>query len=133
MPNDNAIYGFVLLLATMLPAAGVFLWASMRLKKSMQQVENLEELLEELKKVQSQTVKGTIGMGQRMLRLEKRVKLLTDQPLGELEPEKNFSYSQASQMIEQGADLDTIASTCGISYSEAHLMQRLCAEGLPQD
>lgn len=118
--------------ACLLPAAAVAIWARLRLQKFARELAVQHQLLLELKKTQSQTVQGTIGMGQRMLRLEKRIKLLLEQPSQEPLDEQSFSYTQANQMIQQGADVDTIAATCGISHSEAHLMQRLCAEGLTE-
>ena len=128
----DVFFIIALFAAAILPTAVVAAWGGLRSQKLAHELAVQHQLLSELKKDQSQTVQGTIGMGQRMLRLEKRVKLLLDQPMPEPIDEQSFAYSQANQMIQQGADVDTIAATCGISHSEVHLMQRLCSEGLTE-
>ena len=133
MLNGDVLFNIAFtVVAGLLPAIAVAIWARLRLQNCARELAAQHQLLLELKKTQTQTVQGTIGMGQRMLRLEKRVKLLLERPNLESVDEHSFSYSQANQMIQQGADVDTIAATCGISHSEAHLMQRLCAEGLTE-
>lgn len=133
MLTGDVLFNIALIVAaSVIPALTVAIWAGLRLQKYARQFAVQHQLILELKKIQSQTSQGTIGMGQRMLRLEKRVKLLLERPSPEPLDEQSFSYSQANQMIQQGADVETIAATCGISHSEAHLMQRLCAEGLTE-
>lgn len=124
--------GAIIVAAGIVPAAIVFCACTLQLRKRVREAALQHQLLLDLKKSQAQSLKVSIGMGQRMLHLEKRVKALLDQPSPEIIEEPSFSYSQATQMIRQGADVDTIAATCGISHSEAHLMQRMCAEGLTE-
>ncbi|MDZ7924515.1 MAG: DUF2802 domain-containing protein [Marinagarivorans sp.] len=85
--------------------------------------------IEKVKKDQAEALSGSYGMGQRMIKLEKRLKVFVDAPPPEPIDDTPFSYSQAAQMIAQGADVEAIAATCGLSHSEAHLMRKLCAEG----
>lgn len=88
----------------------------------------LKTELVQLQKDQHLALQGSYGMGQRMLKLEKKLRQL--QADSEKEPvvEPPFSYTQATQMIAEGADEQAIAATCGISHSEAHLMRKLCAK-----
>ncbi|HEY7771561.1 MAG TPA: DUF2802 domain-containing protein [Marinagarivorans sp.] len=95
-----------------------------------QQLVRLQSELKALQKDQHLALQGSYGMGQRMLNLERRLKSFTDTPQPEPVIEQPFSYTQATQMVEEGADEEAIAATCGISRSEAHLMRKLCAQGL---
>ncbi len=69
-------------------------------------------------------VKGaSMGMGQRMLVLEQKLQAATPsrrQPTADTE---GFSYTQAMQLFDRGVDAAAVAATCGISRSEAQLMQ----------
>jgi len=69
-------------------------------------------------------IKGaSMGMGQRMLVLEQKLQAATpsrQRPLAETE---GFSYTQAMQLFDRGVDAAAVAATCGISRSEAQLMQ----------
>lgn len=131
MTSGNLIIdaAFIVLLS-LVPALVVYFLLSASFKHVTSDLAVKNRLLVELKKSQDQSIKDSIGMGQRMLRLEKRLKKQIESSAAESIEEQSFSYSQANQMIQQGADVDTIAATCGISHSEAHLMQRLCSEGL---
>lgn len=64
---------------------------------------------------------GAIGMGHRIVALERKLQALQDRQ-DNLTGTDNFAYSQALQMFEQGADVATVASNCGFSSSEAQLM-----------
>ncbi len=64
---------------------------------------------------------GSIGMGQRIITLEGRLKVLLDAK--ELSPNSDsVSYTQAMQLFDCGADVDTVIANCDISSSEASLM-----------
>lgn len=64
---------------------------------------------------------GAMGMGQRIVALERKLQALQDRQ-DNLSGTDTFAYSQALQMFEQGADVATVASNCGFSSSEAQLM-----------
>ena len=104
------------------------LWLQGRWRIVSDELMGLRNELTQLKKDQAIALKGSYGMGQRMLRLERRFRDHTKEPVNEVKPQEHdqpFSYAQAAQMIEQGADVASIAATCGLSHSEAHLMQKL--------
>ncbi len=63
-----------------------------------------------------------IGMGQRILSLEQKIKALRATN-GETPTAEDLSYSQAMQMFERGLDAATVSASCGISRSEAQLME----------
>lgn len=63
-----------------------------------------------------------IGMGQRILSLEQKIKAVRTAN-GEATAAEDLSYSQAMQMFERGLDAATVSASCGISRSEAQLME----------
>lgn len=66
---------------------------------------------------------AAIGMGQRLIALEKR--LLKAEPDGASLPADagaDFPYSQANQLLEHGLDVDEVARRCGLSRAEVSLL-----------
>lgn len=66
---------------------------------------------------------AAIGMGQRLIALEKR--LLKAEPGGAAFPADggaDFPYSQANHLLEQGLDVEEVARRCGLSRAEVSLL-----------
>jgi len=68
---------------------------------------------------------GSLGFGQRVLALEKKICSLQDQQQDIRQQDLEFSYSQAQKLIEQGLDSRAVAASSGLSVSEVDLMQML--------
>ena len=66
---------------------------------------------------------GTIGLGERFIKLEKKMQELALR-LDEvsLEAQNNSSYSYAISLAQKGEAADTIAELCHISQTEAQLL-----------
>ena len=80
----------------------------------------------ELKKIQANLnvlSSGSIGMGQRMIALEQKLNSLRSTQEEMKQSNLDFSYTQAQKLIEQGADIQTVAANSGLSSSEIQLMQ----------
>jgi len=77
----------------------------------------LERILVELDSTNS----NSMGMGKRVLELEKKIGTL----LEEKEEQANgySPYTLATEMLSGGADIDHVVNDCGISRAEAELMQ----------
>ena len=129
----NAVQSLIIIAVAIIGFSGIWLWLRRRLKVITQDCAQLRAELAVLQKDQHLALQGSYGMGQRMLRLERRFKSLIEAPLPEPVVEQPFSYTQATQMVEEGADEEAIAATCGISRSEAHLMRKLCAQGFAEN
>jgi hypothetical protein len=127
---DMVIYGLVATTLLLVVCLSTMVVLMARVRLLTKKVTMMCSEMERVKKDQVEALKGSYGMGQRMLKLEKRLKIFVDTPPPEPIDDTPFSYSQAAQMIAQGADVEAIAATCGLSHSEAHLMRKLCAEGL---
>ena len=69
-----------------------------------------------------------IGMGQRILSLEHSLKAASN-ARGEPVAAEDFSYTQAMQMFDRGLDAATVSASCGISRSEAQLMELIRKQG----
>ncbi len=68
---------------------------------------------------------AAIGMGQRLIALEKR--LLNEEKSSRQAPEANsaYPYAQAAQLFQSGLDVDEVARRCGMSRAEASLLHAM--------
>ncbi|MDH5518798.1 MAG: DUF2802 domain-containing protein [Gammaproteobacteria bacterium] len=69
---------------------------------------------------------GSIGLGERLLKIERNQKLLA-QRLEQLELHANgsASYSQAINLVKQGINKQDLMATCELSESEAGLLMMM--------
>lgn len=66
---------------------------------------------------------GAVGLGHRVVAMEQTLLELSEgreDMMGH--SGEQLAYTQAMQMFDQGADVDTVVSSCGLSNSEAQLM-----------
>ncbi|PUA29702.1 MAG: hypothetical protein B0W54_03785 [Cellvibrio sp. 79] len=97
-------------------------------KRLRQQALDTEKLIQRLTREVAASSSGSVGMGQRLLAMEKRL-----QTSGDKKPEKidyynddEFQpYSQAAQMFKMGMDADEVARRCGLSRAEASLLEMM--------
>ncbi len=93
-------------------------WALYRIRLMDVRVQSeLERVRMEL----SSTSNGSLGIGKRLLEVEKKLqgKLAIQEEI-----EQGYSpYTKATQMLGEGSDLSDVIKTCGISRPEAELMQ----------
>lgn len=92
-------------------------------KENDRQREAVKQELQELRS-------GTIGVGRRMLELEKRVskqEARIDETVAD-EPQARL-YTRAMKMVELGADIDELVKECELPKAEAELLLRLHSKG----
>ncbi|ASJ97341.1 DUF2802 domain-containing protein [Shewanella marisflavi] len=92
-------------------------------KENDRQREAVKQELQELRS-------GTIGVGRRMLELEKRVtkqEARIDESVAD-EPQARL-YTRAMKMVELGADIDELVKECELPKAEAELLLRLHGKG----
>ena len=72
---------------------------------------------------------GSIGMGNRLLAIEHKLNITVEkqQELENRDPGV-LAYNQAARLMEMGADVDDLVSSCGIGRPEAELMALLHRE-----
>lgn len=119
MPLPDAIVwllsaSLVISVLCLVALALVWLWFARQAAAAQERIHQLEQKI-------GIATSGAIGMGNRIVALERKLQALQDkqEALGGVD---EFAYSQALQMFEQGADVATVASNCGFSASEAQLM-----------
>ncbi len=117
--------GLLICLIASLLALAIALFTFRRLRAQAQET---EKLIQRLTREVAASSSGSVGMGQRLLAMEKRL-----QSSGDKKPEKidyynddEFQpYSQAAQMFKMGMDVDEVARRCGLSRAEASLLEMM--------
>jgi hypothetical protein len=87
---------------------------------------NTADLVDELSKEIQGISHGSMGVGRKVMALEKRVELLEAliEEIQKNDPNK-VSYSEASRLVELGAGIEDLMNSCGISRPEAELVSAL--------
>lgn len=124
---DPWVSGLLLLSSLCILGALVFLFIKKQQKLSAEIGRCLVQLDAMEKSVAMQNTIA-IGMGQRILSLEHKIKAARAAD-GEPAAAEDFSYTQAMQMFERGLDAATVSASCGISRSEAQLMELIRKQG----
>lgn len=86
-----------------------------------------EKLIQKLSRDLAVSNSGSVGMGQRLLAMEKRLQepKKTDQKIDYYNDEDFQPYSQAAQLFKLGLDAEEVAKRCGLSRAEASLIQMM--------
>jgi hypothetical protein len=122
-PPDMALIGSLLLSVL---AFGIALKS---LASSRQQQRQAEKLFQRLAHELSVSSSGNVGMGQRLLAMEKRLQSASpsNQKIDYANDENFQPYSQAAQLFSLGIDSEEVARRCGLSRAEASLIQMMQA------
>ncbi len=100
--------------------------AIVQVKRVQRQVDGLKTELAEFKRQLSTVNRGTVGVGQHLSALEKRLlsglNKVEQQSLKEM---SMLSYGDAARLIEQGVEPEVLVKRCGMSRGEAELMCKL--------
>lgn len=104
-------------------SVSVCAWVLLKMLALEAQIKTQRRDLTELQSKLDVSLSGAVGMGKRVVNLEKHLRTLQREKQQQNDSADTFSYGQALQMLEQGADVEAVASNCGFSNSEAQLMQ----------
>jgi uncharacterized protein YoxC len=118
-------YFEIALIASLSFSLLALLIATISLKSTRRQAENTEKLLQKLTRDIAASASGSVGMGQRLLAMEKRLQT-TQQKSEKIDvynDDEFQSYSQAAQMFKMGLDAEEVARRCGLSRAEASLLE----------
>lgn len=102
--------------------------ASISLQRVRRQAGESEKLIQKLMREVAASSSGSVGMGQRLLAMEKRLQAsATKQPekIDYYNDDEFQPYSQAAQMFKMGMDCDEVARRCGLSRAEASLLEMM--------
>jgi Protein of unknown function (DUF2802) len=99
--------------------------AIISLKSSRKQAANNEKLLQKLMRDLAASNSGSVGMGQRLIAMEKRLQHTQKQSekIDIYNDDEFQPYSQAAQMFQMGMDAEEVARRCGLSRAEASLLE----------
>ncbi len=105
------------------------IWLVRLQRRLIVQQRNYEALLNVLRNEIRITNSGAMGMGRRLKQVEQRLNISVEKQL-ELENRDPgaLAYNQAAKLMEMGAAVDDLVSSCGIARPEAELMALLHRE-----
>lgn len=115
----------IILIASLVFSLLALFVAIISLKTSRNQAANNEKLLQKLMRDLAASNSGSVGMGQRLLAMEKRLQN-TQKPSEKIDvynDDEFQPYSQAAQLFQMGLDADEVARRCGLSRAEASLLE----------
>lgn len=116
------------LIASLLLGFVALIVAIKGLKVARAQQENTERLIQKLTRDLAMSNSGSVGMGQRLLAMEKRLQeepKKSDQKIDYYNDDDFQPYSQAAQLFKMGLDAEEVARRCGLSRAEASLIQMM--------
>lgn len=97
------------------------------LRRVRQQARETEKLMHKIMRDIAASSSGSVGMGQRLLAMEKRLQSDIKKPekIDYYNDDEFQPYSQAAQMFKMGMDCDEVARRCGLSRAEASLLEMM--------
>jgi hypothetical protein len=115
------------LIASLLVGVGALILAFKSLQVARAQQAHTEKLIQKLTRDLAMSTSGSVGMGQRLLAIEKRLQesQTPDKKIDYYNDEDFQPYSQAAQLFKLGLDAEEVARRCGLSRAEASLIQMM--------
>ncbi len=99
----------------------VFLRVSIN-KQAIKHSDSFKAINQELQAVSN----GSMGVGRKLMQLEKQIAELKNSQEEMLRNDPNrVSYTEATRLVELGADVEDLMNSCGISRPEAELVTAL--------
>lgn len=122
------IFNFLLVLQFILLVA-LAVWA-FRLSRKLKKFERAAQESEQAQKKQVQVLaSGSIGMGRRLVAIEKRLNMAVERQSEIISKEgSSVSYNRAVELLDMGASVDDLVSKCGLIRAEAELISLLKKE-----
>jgi hypothetical protein len=83
----------------------------------------LQQRIQQLEQELGALCSASVGAGEHVVKLEQQVQRITErQNQLELRAASERPYSQASQLVNRGADINELMETCGLTRGEAELL-----------
>lgn len=102
------------------------LWAAWTaLRASRHQVDQVRASHRRLENELAVANSAAIGMGNRLIAMEKRVAQGGGPPTPGADTAQDLPYTEANQLFRMGVDVDEVARRCGLSRAEASLLQAM--------
>lgn len=118
----------LLLVLLFVMVVGISLWA-LSLSRKVRQLNHVLHDSDVNQKKQVQVLaSGSIGMGRRLVAIEKKLNMAVERQSEIMSKEGNVSYNRAMELLELGATVDDLVSKCGLIRAEAELISLLHKE-----
>jgi hypothetical protein len=116
-----------LLIGVVALVALIVAFKSLRIARAQQA--HTETLIQKMTRDLAMSASGSVGMGQRLLAMEKRLQepQTPDKKIDYYNDDDFQPYSQAAQLFKLGLDAEEVARRCGLSRAEASLIQMMQA------
>lgn len=108
-------------------AAGALAWLLYQARQNIAELaydsRNLRERLQQIEQEIGALCSASMGAGEHVVRMESQVQRIVERQ-NQLDMRINVErpYSQASQLVTRGADIDELVETCGLTRGEAELL-----------
>lgn len=84
---------------------------------------DLRQRVQQLEQELGALCSASLGAGEHVVKLEQQVQRVVErQDQLEMRATTDRPYSQATQLVEKGADIDELVDTCGLTRGEAELL-----------
>ncbi|TYL48478.1 DUF2802 domain-containing protein [Marinomonas sp. IMCC 4694] len=118
----------LLLVLQFLALIALVVWALTLSKRLARMKRHHSEVELNQKKHVQVLASGSIGMGRRLVAIEKKLNLAVEKQSELLSKEGGVSYNRAMELLEMGATIDDLVSKCGLIRAEAELISLLKQE-----
>lgn len=125
----SSVIAWILLAAVALMAIAALCFSVVVYRRMQEAEKRYDALVNVLRHEISVMNTGAIGMGRRLKQIEDKLNITVEkqQELENRDPGA-LAYNQAAKLMEMGADVDDLISSCGIARPEAELMALLHRE-----
>ncbi len=108
----------------LMAAAGLLLFALITIRQQQHKNRKNTELLQRTQNDLRALINASVGMGERMLEVERRQRRLAErQEQLDIYDAANQPYEQAIRMAQNGSKIEELVDICGLSKTEAELIQ----------
>ncbi len=108
----------------LIAAAGLLLFALITIRQQQHKNRKNTELLQRTQNDLRALINASVGMGERMLEVERRQRRLAErQEQLDIYDAANQPYEQAIRMAQNGSKIEELVDICGLSKTEAELIQ----------
>lgn len=105
-----------------------FTWIFVLSKKLKNTIRNHAETEANQKKQIQVLASGSIGMGRRLVAIEKKLNIAVERQSEILAKEGGVSYNRSMELLDMGATVDDLVAKCGLIRAEAELIDLLFKE-----
>jgi len=116
----------ILLFANILLLIVGSLFLISRQRNAQREIERSHVEIESLKNELQALYSGAAGVGTHLARIESQINALSErQEQFDVQDSSTLSYSEAIELVHQGANEDELVERCGLLHEEAELLIRL--------